>query len=202
MKARSNNVTKSACNTAKLVVGGVIAAVGSESIDASVVVWDGTPFSITGAQDTDIPIAGYGSSLHVMMQNGDKKSPSLGTIMVRDGAGLTSSGAILGDTIGDGTTFSTVANSYSAYNNGSGYWGFSLPSGSTTLYGWMSGDFNRVNEFFATPSFNLTGYAYDDTGASIKVGAVPEPSAVTMALLAGSAAVWRRRRNREATAAA
>jgi hypothetical protein len=202
MKTRSNNITKSARNSAKLVIGGVVAAAGSESLQAAIVAWDGTPFAISGAQDTNIPIAGYGSSLHVMMQNGDKKNSSSATIMFRDGAGLTIDGASLDETIGIATTFNTTAGYYSNYNNGSGYWGFSLPSGSTTLYGWMSGDFSGVNQSFATPSFNLTGYAYDDTGTSIKVGAVPEPSAATMALLAGSAALWKRRRSREATAAA
>jgi hypothetical protein len=202
MKTSSSALTKSARNTAKLVVGGVVAAAGSESINATIVAWDGTPFAISGAQDTDIPIAGYSSSLHVRMQNGGKKNQSQGTIMWRGGAGMTINGANLDDMIGIETTFNTDEGQFSNYSTGEKYWGFSLPSGSTTLYGWMSGSFSGVNEFFATPSFNLTGYAYDDTGTSIKVGAVPEPSAATMALLAGSAALWKRRRTRETTAAA
>jgi hypothetical protein len=214
MKVNSAQLTQSARNsathTAKLLVGGVVAAAGSESVHAAVVAWNSTPFTVSGNTNTAfIPIAGYSSYLHVNTANssssGGKFFPSVASINYSSGAGL-SAELNFDDTVGPDIYIAATGNGGRGISDGSQYWGFSLPSGGTTLYGWVGATVSGVNSFTSEPTFDLTGYAYDDTGASIKVGAltssVPEPSALTMALLAGSAAVWRRRRSLGVTAAA
>jgi hypothetical protein len=204
----SAKLTKPARNTAKLVVGGVVAAAGSEPLHAAIVVWDETPYS-TSAASSSLPIEGYSSSLVVYLQPGfddpinKTSSPANGQIGGGGGTSRLTTDMNLGDLIGPEASFyATVGASTGTLTT---YWGFSLvSSGGTTLYGWLNGTFGGIGTFSAS-SFALKGYAYDDTGASIKVGAttaVPESSAATMALLAGSAAVWRRRRSRAVTPAA
>jgi hypothetical protein len=200
MKNSSIFLSKSARNvtatTAKLVAGGAIATVSSQSLNAALVVWDNTPFALSGDASSNIPIQGYNGVLNVQtaakISNEQKSSATLTGL---SGAGIAFESA--NGTVDGMTAFSSSL----VLANGDNYYGFSLPTGSTPLYGWLSATtVNLVGPNL--PTFTLTGYAYENTGASIQVGTVPEPSAVTMALLAGSAAVWRRRRNREVTAAA
>ena len=77
-----------------------------------------------------------------------------------------------------------------------GYAGFQFDLDGTSVYGWMK---VRVE----SNSFTLEQWAYDNTGAGIEVGAIPEPStALLLGLgLAGLAAagVKKRRRNSECT---
>ena len=96
-----------------------------------------------------------------------------------------------------------------------GYLGLEITSGGTTLYGWAHVTLNSlppaptvppagteaVGTNATTGYFTLLGYAYDDSGASIAAGAVPEPKS-TVALLvagaAGAAALHRRRKGARA----
>lgn len=71
-----------------------------------------------------------------------------------------------------------------------GYIGFRFTTNSSAgpYYGWM-----RVVLSNTADNGIIRDWAYDDSGASITVGAVPEPSA-TLSLLATAAAFWFRRR--------
>jgi hypothetical protein len=81
-------------------------------------------------------------------------------------------------------------------SSGESYYGFSFTDGSTN-YGWL-----KVS--FESTTVSVLGWAYDTSGAAIAVGstsAIPEASTTTLsmgaaALLAGSAAAWRRRKTR------
>ncbi len=97
-----------------------------------------------------------------------------------------------GATIGSESSFTTQTGRLS--HNATGEWTEAAPRGyvgvsfelenesvggaaaGTTVYGWM--DIERVSSTSGT----LHGWAYDDTGAAIAAGAVPEPS--SLALLA------------------
>jgi hypothetical protein len=70
------------------------------------------------------------------------------------------------------------------------YFGFAfVPNGgSETYYGWVSLEVTANN-----PGGRVTGWAYENTGAPIRVGAVPEPASVLLLGLLPLMA-WRRRR--------
>jgi hypothetical protein len=70
-----------------------------------------------------------------------------------------------------------------------GYLGFSLETGTGTVYGWMQ----------VTLTSNVAGgviheWAYEDSGSSILVGAVPEPGVALLGLLSTGALCFRRKR--------
>ena len=70
------------------------------------------------------------------------------------------------------------------------YFGFSFTTngGDGPYFGWV-----RLEVTANNPGGVVTGWAYDDSGEPIKVGAVPEPTAVMLLALAPLLA-WRRRR--------
>jgi hypothetical protein len=72
-----------------------------------------------------------------------------------------------------------------------GYIGFKLTANGNDgpYFGWM-----RLQLSNTGSTGLIRDWAYDNTGGSITVGAVPEPSAAALALLLGSAAVCFRRR--------
>ena len=81
-------------------------------------------------------------------------------------------------------------------DNGTYYFGISFNNGGTTNYGWVQVTASGFGDLDNDQSFTVNSYAYDNTGASIRVGAitaVPEPSA--MALLGlGTVGLLARRR--------
>ena len=85
---------------------------------------------------------------------------------------------------------------------GQSYYGFSFTDGSTD-YGW-------IQVSYISKKVTVLGWAFDTSGAPIAVGSImssiPEPSTTVLsmgaaALLAGSAAAWRRRKGRLPVAA-
>lgn len=77
-----------------------------------------------------------------------------------------------------------------------GYIGYSLviddpgnPGNPLTVYGWARVTFENND----TPG-TLHEWAFDNTGAAIDVGVIPEPSAAALGLLAAGLALFRRRR--------
>jgi hypothetical protein len=88
--------------------------------------------------------------------------------------------------------------------NGSYYVAFDVmdqANANAVYYGWMNVTASGINTL-STVTFTLNEWAYDNTGASIRVGqvsAVPEPSTCAMALAGlacGGSVVFRRRRAR------
>lgn len=80
-------------------------------------------------------------------------------------------------------------------DGGSGYIGFSLViddpygPGDATVYGWA-----RVTFQDGTGTGILHEWAYEDTGAAINVGVVPEPSGAILAMIGATLGLLRRRR--------
>ena len=86
--------------------------------------------------------------------------------------------------------------------NGSYYVAFDVKdqaNANAVYYGWMNVTASGINTL-STVTFTLNEWAYDNTGASIKVGqvsAVPEPATYAMALAGlacGGWQMWRRRK--------
>ena len=74
---------------------------------------------------------------------------------------------------------------------GANYIGFSFVNGATTDYGWA----NLVLNCSSTTGFTIQDAYYENTGAAITVGAVPEPSSIALlALGATGLAAWRQRK--------
>ena len=73
------------------------------------------------------------------------------------------------------------------------YFLFSFNNAGTTDYGYIYG--SETNSTYGGMNFNFISYAYDNTGAVIAAGAVPEPSSVALlgigALVTGAAGVRR-----------
>ena len=66
---------------------------------------------------------------------------------------------------------------------------FELESDATTVYGWA--EIERIDK----RNGRLLGWAYDDSGAFITAGEIPEPGALALlALGAAGVASWRRRK--------
>lgn len=78
-----------------------------------------------------------------------------------------------------------------------GYMGFQFEKDGATLYGWAEVVMSYDDQFGA---FQVNSWAFDDTGAPIQVGVVPEPAATGVglgALALGAAGVIRWRKNRQ-----
>ncbi len=86
---------------------------------------------------------------------------------------------------------------------GNGYFGFEIDVSNTPLYGWIHLDHVATGIVGGNDTLTLVDWAYDDSGAGITAGTVPEPaeSAAVMAaaMLAGSAFMLRRRRQKLAS---
>lgn len=103
----------------------------------------------------------------------------------------------LGDTISSSGAFSSARYINNSGSNDAnwgadtrGYLGLKFDNNGTDNYGWAD------VEYTSSQTLVLYGFAYEDSGAAIAAGAVPEPSSAALlaALAAGSAAMLRRRR--------
>lgn len=70
-----------------------------------------------------------------------------------------------------------------------GYIGFSLETGSGTVYGWILTTLNPN-----TSEGTIHSWAYDDTGAALNTGTIPEPTNALLSLLALLGLTLRRQR--------
>ena len=114
----------------------------------------------------------------------------------------------VGTSVGAASTFGSVSvetTGATAFNlsSSANYAGFSFLNETTgvTDYGWVR--FSISTTFTAQPR-SIVGYAYDNTGAAIAVGAIPEPTttaALGLGVLAlGAVSVRRMRQNKQAVA--
>lgn len=160
-------------------------------------------FSITPLTGHDFNLSVSSGTMPTLKPVSSPGTPSSAVVYAGNASdAITSGSQSFGTTIDGSDTF--VSGVSVAPDPGRNYLGFSMLDGSTTLYGWMDITYNSGN---GTGSAFFNEWAYDDTGAGIEVGAIPEPAstgAVTAvaALLAGSAVVWKRRRNKLASAVA
>ncbi|WOO39812.1 hypothetical protein [Rubellicoccus peritrichatus] len=79
-----------------------------------------------------------------------------------------------------------------------GYIGFQFRPAGTTLYGWAE---VVLTEGGDTGTFEIVQWAYEDTGANIQTGAIPEPATVATglgALALGAAGLRRWRKTKQA----
>src|SRR4051794_31876833 len=111
----------------------------------------------------------------------------------------------LGAPIGPASTFSTTYDADLA-NQGTGagnflvdnitgnaqYLGlkFQLTSGGPTYFGWIGVDITNATALTG----QVTGFAYDNTGAPIPAGAIPEPSGLALLALGAPFLLMRRRK--------
>lgn len=106
-----------------------------------------------------------------------------------------------GDVVDATDTYATTAAGSSTHignaadqfaSGAEGYLGFSLTDNSNggPYYGWM-----RVNFSNTGGSGTLIDWAYDNSGAPITVGAVPEPASITLLGVGAMALVFRRRKS-------
>ncbi len=86
--------------------------------------------------------------------------------------------------------------------NVNGYIGVKFNSNTTPLYGWIQyqGTYDPTTETMT--SYSVLGWAYDDTGAAIAAGAVPEPTGLGLLALGALTGASRFRRRREEQSAA
>ena len=107
--------------------------------------------------------------------------------------------ASLGDLIGNATPGWVQDRDLS---NGTSYFGISFNNGGTTNYGWMQVTASGFGDYDGDQSITVNSYAYDDTGASIEVGAttsaVPETSTSFGLLALGAGGLLTRRRLKRA----
>ena len=187
-------------------------AVGSASSLSATIIYSGTPIVYEGTPS----YAGDGSVSQDSFQNfsvgatdnfklyagpDQKDSPtfkvSLGATS-ESGGGVTTEAARY-DVINANNTF-RGENNVIQMDPGQHYYGLSINDGA--MYGWVS----MLNSGDGVGS--VQEWAYENSGESIVVGAIPEPAttvtvtAAAAALLAGSAAIWNRRRQKQARVAA
>ena len=103
----------------------------------------------------------------------------------------------LGDVIGDGLDeaarlpdqFSVINDGgYQLFSEGSNYLGFRLPSGN---YGYV-----HVNYASASATYTFTGGVYENTGAALAAGVVPEPGTLLLLVMGAVGSVCRTRNSR------
>lgn len=174
----------------------------------------GNPWDVTGEGDNafylNFTLAGQDMSIF-------GTSPENGRLVV-DGSNRLFKLASIGVDVGASANF---GNSVQIFDGGAlaalgpvgftenspGYIGFSFVSGGDTLYGWASVTYKLNDPTY--PTFSVGSWAYEDSGAAIRVGqtsspaAVPEPStyAAGLGLIALGAAGLRRWRKQKQVAA-
>ena len=101
----------------------------------------------------------------------------------------------LGDTIGDGIDeFARDPDQFNViydggdqrFSEGDNYLGLKLPTGN---FGYV-----KVNYAGATSTYTFTGGAYENSGAGIAAGAVPEPASILLLIVGGVCGLGRRQR--------
>ncbi|MEY4488499.1 MAG: hypothetical protein RIQ79_1007 [Verrucomicrobiota bacterium] len=124
------------------------------------------------------------------------------------GASKLSAGAVI-DAVSDFGALSgdlTRAGGGDWFGGGGGYYGFEMNANGVPFYGWIQLNYFATGILGGPDTLTVIDWAYEDSGAPIAAGSIPEPaeSAAIMAgaVLAGSALMMSRRRQRLAALAA
>lgn len=191
-----------------LVIAG--AAMGATSSLSATIIYSGTPIPYEGTRYYDgsgnvtsgafqsFSINGTDGLGNFKLYAGPdaENSPTFKVTLRSQNGGAITDEAALFDVIGSGSSFSSQV----SVEPGQHYFGLSINNGE--MYGWVS----MMNSGDGMGS--VQQWAYQDNGGSIPIGAIPEPAttgavtAAMAALLAGSAAVMKRRRAKCAAIAA
>lgn len=185
-----------------------LGAVGTTAADAEIVHWQGAGVIDTG----NLAPSGSVVSLQIGTTNasvaygfvkgiGNLSLPndSLAGFFRQAGAPTVGSGNTFGSPGGEALFISESTLQNGATFSADNLFAFSFTSGAVNggnpVYGWARLDIPLGNAFAGTL---ITEWAYDDTGASIALGAIPEPSGLALlaAGAAGGAACFHRFRSR------
>jgi hypothetical protein len=158
--------------------------------------------TITGQGYSVIPLTGNSGPGRITVMSYDGGEDFMGgwqsDVMVQGDPGSVTATVSLNDVIGSSTSGWTGA---SQVPNGTHYFGISFNNGGTTNYGWMQVTASGLGDYDSDQSFTVNSYAYDNTGASIRVGAttaVPEASSLGLLALGAGGLLIRRRTSRKA----
>lgn len=195
-----------------LTLGVGAAVLGSEASNAAIVYWDITPINISGGTVRFNPLTGETGTSVVL------ETPTIGLrftntnyiySLTEQGSPQIAAGAndrMLRFTNGqiiDGTStfkgnwsymdrpgWTTAESAWATGENGtSGFVGFTFDNSGTTNFGWFAVTYNDASQ-----TVELGDFAYEDSGAGILAGAVPEPSSLGLLALGASGLLARRRR--------
>ena len=192
------------------VAGAAAAALaGNQSADATLIFRSGFDISSGSTNNLDFNADGA-DEFRIAHRTGPdrvflKDSTTAGTTNSFITAGDATPAALAFDSlIGPSGTYAPAADSYLANPDGTPTGHFTVDStvgnteylglrfqfeGSPQIYyGWAGVDITNA----ATRTGTVTSYAYDDTGAAVRAGVVPEPAGLAL-LAVGAAALLRRR---------
>ena len=200
-----------------LTLGVGAGVLGSQSSHAAIVYWDVTPITVTapvqvwldpltGASGTGgftpgTPIFGlrFLSSNYIYSLT-DPNNAAITAIAHTPGDVMSRFAG--GDEVGPTLTFkanwsymdrvgwTTSDSPWATGADGtSGFIGFRFDNAGTPYYGWIEVTYNDASQSLAWGDF-----AYEDSGAGILAGAVPEPSSLALLVLGASGVIARRRR--------
>ena len=192
------------------VAGAAAAAlVGNRSADATIVSHAG--FDITSGSTNNLDFDSSGTDEYrIAHRTGPDR------VFLKDSTGTTTNSMVTAgdntpaalafdDLIGPASTFAAAADSYLTNPEGTPtgqfsadnvagntqYLGlrFQFEGSAQTYYGWAGVDITNAS----TRTGQVTSYAYDNTGAAIRAGQVPDPSGLALLAIGAAATILRRR---------
>lgn len=200
-----------------LTLGVGAGMIGSQSSNAAIVYWDITPMTVTagmrpfvnpltGAHADDgatlatptigLNFSGNNYIYSITELSGNPIPPSI-AFGANDRMVNFASGATIGSSSSFKTNWSymdrpgwTSADSdWVTGADASGFLGFSFEISGDVKYGWLAVTYNS-----AANTLVMGDFAYEDSGASILAGAIPEPSSLGLLVLGATGLLARRRR--------
>jgi len=206
-----------------LTLGVGAGMIGAQSSDAAIVYWDITPMTVTSGKrpfvnpltgahaDNNAPLTTptVGLNFHstnyiysITELDGGAAPPKIANgannrmirFLTNETIGVSSSfmgnWSYMDRSASNGGPWTTAQSDWATGLDGtSGYLGFSFDNSGTTNYGWLAVTYNDASQTLVIGDF-----AYENSGASISAGAIPEPSSLGLLVLGASGLLARRRR--------